>query len=266
MTVSSNCWAELDRGQGRSEVDFDKPVRAAVMQPTYLPWCGYFAMIDQVDTFVLLDDVQLSRPSWQTRNRILGPSGEPVWLSMDVARTASTGGVRIVDAVLDDRHGWRRKHLRQVALRYARAPHIDAVMTVLEVGLLGTAGTVGELNSTIIKAVCDFCELTTPIVRSSSLGITGSREGRLVEICRSCEASEYVSPPGSADYLANDNAIRQFNLAGVRITYQAHQCTRYPQGNVSSFVPQLSIVDHLAWLGPLGFRSHIRNETQGPIV
>lgn len=35
----------------------------AIMQPTYLPWLGYFDLIDQADIFILLDDVQLTKRS-----------------------------------------------------------------------------------------------------------------------------------------------------------------------------------------------------------
>jgi len=43
----------------------------SIMQPTYLPWIGYFDLISKSDIFVFLDDVQFSRRSWQQRNRIL---------------------------------------------------------------------------------------------------------------------------------------------------------------------------------------------------
>ncbi|MBT4905971.1 MAG: hypothetical protein HON62_03755, partial [Rhodospirillaceae bacterium] len=34
---------------------------AAIMQPTYLPWIGYFALMDRVDLFVFLNNVQFDR-------------------------------------------------------------------------------------------------------------------------------------------------------------------------------------------------------------
>jgi len=49
---------------------------SAIMQPTFLPWIGYFDLIDQVDLFVFYDDVQLTRRSWQVRNRIKSQNGE----------------------------------------------------------------------------------------------------------------------------------------------------------------------------------------------
>ena len=47
----------------------------AIMQPTYMPWIGYFDLIDQVDKFVFLDDVKLVKQSWHVRNRIKTEQG-----------------------------------------------------------------------------------------------------------------------------------------------------------------------------------------------
>ena len=53
------------------------------MQPTYLPWLGYFALMDRVDCLILLDTVQFARRSWQQRNQIKTANG-PVWLTVPV--------------------------------------------------------------------------------------------------------------------------------------------------------------------------------------
>ena len=51
-----------------------------IMQPAYLPWMGYIDMIDQADLFVLLDTVEVSKQSWQTRNRVVNQAGKVQWL------------------------------------------------------------------------------------------------------------------------------------------------------------------------------------------
>ena len=58
---------------------------AAIMQPTYLPYLGYFQLIAAADVLVFLDDVQFARRTWQQRNRILGAAGE-VMLSVPVQK------------------------------------------------------------------------------------------------------------------------------------------------------------------------------------
>src|SRR3546814_16966306 len=70
----------------------------AIMQPTYLPWIGYFGMIDRADIFVFLDSVQFARRSWQPRNRTKTANG-PLMLTVPVhkkgARDQTIAEVRI---------------------------------------------------------------------------------------------------------------------------------------------------------------------------
>ena len=61
-------------------------MKIAIMQPTYLSWIGYFALIDYVDKFILLDDVQFSYQSWQHRNKILTKSGA-LWLTVPCGKS-----------------------------------------------------------------------------------------------------------------------------------------------------------------------------------
>ena len=58
-------------------------MKVAISQPTYLPWIGYFDLIDQVDAFIFLDSVQFEKQSWQQRNRIKTPKGLQ-WLTVPV--------------------------------------------------------------------------------------------------------------------------------------------------------------------------------------
>ena len=46
-------------------------MRAAIMQPYFLPYAGYFQLITATDRFVLCDDFQYTRHGWMTRNRFL---------------------------------------------------------------------------------------------------------------------------------------------------------------------------------------------------
>ena len=70
--------------------------RAVILQPMYLPWAGYFGLIETADIFVYYDDVQFVRRSWQRRNRIKIPDGDFTWLTVtvekDFAAIRITGG------------------------------------------------------------------------------------------------------------------------------------------------------------------------------
>ena len=70
--------------------------KLAIMQPTYLPWIGYFNLIHKSDIFVFLDSVQLTKRSWQVRNKIKDMSGE-LFLTIPIEKTKHRDELMIRD-------------------------------------------------------------------------------------------------------------------------------------------------------------------------
>lgn len=219
--------------------------RVAIMQPTFLPWLGYFALMQSVDVFVYLDDVQLSRQSWQTRNRLKGPQGE-VMLSLPVARQPAQP--LISDARLADR-GQLQKIRRTIAALLGRAPHFALVEAVLEAGFARADDGLCALNIALIEALSGVAGIRTRRIRSSELGVAGAdRGGRLRQICAALGAATYISPPGSADYLAED---RPFDESGIALEFLDYIHPQYPQFH-PPFLPYMAALDALAHVGGEG--------------
>src|SRR5215470_11267271 len=107
----------------------------AIMQPTYLPWIGYFGLMDRVDTFVYLDSVQFSRRSWQQRNRIRSPQGE-VMLTIPVAKKGLRDQ-KISEVEIIYGPDFPRRHVDILSMNYRRAAHFEAYAPAL-FGLLGS--------------------------------------------------------------------------------------------------------------------------------
>ena len=42
----------------------------SIMQPYYLPFIGYFQLINKVDTFIIFDDVKFEKSGYFTSNKI----------------------------------------------------------------------------------------------------------------------------------------------------------------------------------------------------
>ena len=55
-----------------------------ITQSNYIPWKGYFDLINLVDEFILYDDRQFTRRDWRSRNRIKTAQGA-TWLTIPVA-------------------------------------------------------------------------------------------------------------------------------------------------------------------------------------
>lgn len=218
---------------------------AAIMQPTYLPYLGYFHLIAAADVFVFLDDVQFARRSWQQRNRILGPAGE-VMLTVPVQKTDRDATIRQIE--VSDAEPWREKHLASVRHAYARRPHFPEGMAFLEAELGHPKSRLADLNCGLIEAAARRLGLDTEFVRASTLAVTGERSDHLLSICEAVEATDYLSPMGSAEYMTEDGV---FAAAGFPARFQAFVEVPYPQGH-EPFTPYMAFIDavmNLGWTG-----------------
>jgi WbqC-like protein family len=218
-------------------------MRLAILQPSYLPWLGYFDQIDRVDVFVYYDDVQYDKNGWRNRNRVKGPGG-PVWLTVPVQHTGR-GLQRICDVEIDGQQNWTQKHLRSVAQFYAKAPYRDDYIPGLA-ELLGRPWThLADLDIAINATIIRWLGLGARVVRASTLGIDGGRNERLISICRHFGASHYLSGNAAKAYVD----LEAFAAAGIAVEWQDYEHPSYSQLH-GAFVSHLSIIDLLMNAGP----------------
>lgn len=214
-------------------------MKAVVLQPTYLPWMGYFGMIDVADIFVFYDDVQFSVQSWQQRNRIRSTNRDWMWLSVPVIHKF---GQMINEVRIDNSGNWRKKHWSAVCQNYAKAPYFREYEHVIG-GLFEEEWTsLSELNVTAIERLTRLVGVHTPtFARSSDIeGIDGSRTDRLLLVLEQVHADEYVSGPGARDYLE----VEKFRERGIRLYWYDFRHPVYPQTR-DDFMPYLSAIDLL---------------------
>ena len=216
----------------------------AIHQPNYIPWLGYFYKIAHCDMFVLLDDAQYTKNSFINRNRIKTPTGEQ-WLTIPV-RTAGRFGGAISQITTELSQRWPAKHLNSLHANYRRAPYFEEVIALLEpVYRTVTQDTLlANFNGALIQVVATYMGVTTPIVRSSELGVETQSTERLVDITQTLAASEYLSGKGGMTY--QDETM--FAEHGIRLTYSDYASEPYPQ-LWSEFLPGMSVIDALMNMG-----------------
>jgi len=200
---------------------------AAVMQPTYLPWLGYLDLLDQVDTFVLLDTVQFDYRSWQHRNRIPGPGGEPTWLSVPV--TKATRRAPITEVEIAGGGEFPDRHVNLLRERYRDTPDADALTEVTALLEASGSGLLVDLTIPLLAWLAGRFGITTPIVRASALPGTGRRSELLASLTAAVGANAYVSPPGSLDYLADDHD--DFDERSIEVLVHHYDHPAYDQGD-----------------------------------
>jgi WbqC-like protein family len=200
-------------------------VKIAIAQPTYLPWLGYFDLLDQADQFVLLDSVQFEKRSWQQRNRIKTPTGLQ-WLTVPVISRGKREQ-RIVDAKIGEEF-WL-DHLRSIEMNYRRAPFFNryygAVGDVLRSAASGSS--LATLTISLLRWFASVMDIRTPTLRSSELPTHGRRTDLLAEICGSLGATNYLSPLGSAEYLVKELPVMKER--GIEVAFQHYEHPVYRQ-------------------------------------
>ena len=214
-------------------------MKLAISQPTYLPWIGYLDIIDQVDVFVALDNVQYAKRSWQQRNRIKTATGLH-WLTVPVKSQGRFE--QRIDQVEIINPLFVRDHLRAMEHAYRRSPFFDRYFGELQRQLSETTCPpyLADLNIRLLKWIMEVLGVRVPVIRASALQLTGKRTELLVNICKTLGARQYLSALGSAAYLLDERQI--FTAAGIEVKFQNFEHPVYPQV-FTPFEPLATVLD-----------------------
>src|ERR1700722_1414573 len=96
--------------------------KVAILQSNYIPWKGYFDVINMVDEFVLFDSAQYTRRDWRNRNRIKTRTG-PAWLTIPVVVKGRY--LQAINETEIEDSSWAEHHWKTIIHNYARATHFE---------------------------------------------------------------------------------------------------------------------------------------------
>lgn len=220
------------------------PKRVAILQSNYIPWKGYFDIINDVDDFVFLDDVQYTRQDWRNRNRIKTRDGV-AWLTIPVG----TGiGRRICDVPLP-RNDWARRHWTRIRDAYRDAPYFQEYgPPIEELYLDHRCSSLSELNQRFVRTIAHVLGITTRFHDSRNVRPVDGEDAshRLLSILRAHQAAVYVSGPSARTYL--DAAL--LTGSGVTVEWKSYEgYPEYPQLH-PPFAHDVTVLDLLFNTGP----------------
>jgi hypothetical protein len=230
-------------------------VRAVVLQSSYLPWKGYFDLIQCADVFVYYDEVQYTKNDWRNRNRVCSKNGAH-WLTIPISRDAVK--LKISDVRLPDPR-WQAAHFKTLYHDYRSARCFHQIEPLLHDFFQARTWTMlSELNRYCIESIARVLGITTRFHDSRSLQLSGDRVVRLVSVLQQIGATEYLTGPRARAYLGGSEWL--FEQAGIRLMFKSYE--GYPEYSQlhAPFEPAVSVLDVLANVELSDCRRYITGE------
>ena len=218
---------------------------AAILQPSYIPWRGYFDQIRLADLFIFYDDVQYDKHGWRNRNQIKTIQGKK-WLTIPVHSAGVTQGISIKDIKIDWTQRWPQHHLRSLTSAYNKAPFFRRYLSLLEGFYARHDESIADFTiETTIALARELGIQHTRFLRSSELdGIAGEKTERLIQILKRVGASHYISGPSARDYIDDE----KFSQAGIVLEFMEYKYPEYTQ-LYPPYDPQVSVLDLMFMTG-----------------
>jgi hypothetical protein len=209
---------------------------AVILQPSYLPWLGFFEQMYRSDIFVIYDDVQYDKGGWRNRNRIKTAHG-PLWLTVPVHIKM---GMLIKDVRINNHINWAKKHLKSIYNWYHKANFFEEYFPYFEAILSKKWEFLVDLDLELISLINKLLGIKRKIILSSSLKVQGDRIQRLLKILKLIGADIFYEGASGKNYIREED----FEKEGIKVIFQDYQHPVYPQ-LYDKFVPYLSVIDLL---------------------
>jgi hypothetical protein len=220
----------------------------AMVQSNYIPWKGYFDMINMADLFVFYDDVAFTKDDWRNRNRIKTKDGLQ-WLTVPCG--PPRGRLICEVEIRDD--GWQHKHWSRIQHAYARARYYDLYRERFEERYLGRRWrTLSELNQELIQWIAHgLLGIDTEFGDSRDYAIAPdkTRESRWIEILQRIGTDRFIIGPSARNYLDPPKEA-EVARAGIELVWMDY--SNYPEyGQLfPPFAHEVSIIDLIFNEGP----------------
>jgi hypothetical protein len=214
-----------------------------IVQSNYIPWRGYFDLINSADETILYDDMQYTRRDWRNRNTIKTSQGLK-WLTIPV-QAKGKYLQKIKDTVVADPN-WASDHWRSIVHNYSGARHFSRYAKTFEDLYSTDEHLLSQINYQFITAICRILGIKTLLSWSMSYLLSGEKTERLVNLCKQAEATEYLSGPAARAYIDE----QMFADQGIRLRYIDYADYPEYQQLYPPFEPQVSIMDLIFNEGP----------------
>lgn len=201
-------------------------MNVVILQPSYIPWRGYFDQIRRADLFIFYDDIQYDKHGWRNRNQIKTHQGKQ-WLTIPVNSKGVTSGIPIKDVRIDWSKPWAKSHLKSLTISYSKSPHFKSYLPLLESMFERKDEMLADFTiETSILLARELGFTSTRFMRSSELSnVDGQKTDRVINVLKQVGATHYLCGPSASSYMEPE----KFASAGISFEYMQYHYPEYPQ-------------------------------------
>lgn len=212
-------------------------MKIAIMQPYLFPYIGYFQLINTVDKFVVLDDVNYIKKGWINRNRILVNNLEYLFT---VPVKEASQNKKINELFLLEENKWKTKLIKTLENSYKKAPFYKGTISLLYNLIHSNELNLSKYILNSLDQLNKYLGITTEIVSSSSIYENSflKAQDRIIDICRKENADVYLNAIGGMDLYSAEEFVKE----GFELKFIKPLKVEYLQFD-KHFVPWLSIID-----------------------
>lgn len=227
-------------------------MKVAIHQPNYLPYIGYFQKMAEADIFVLLDTVQLSKPSYTQRVKIRTKDAW-IWLTIPIEKSNNFKMIHEIRLPGDSK--WKIKHKNSIEKNYSKSPFFDK--NFIDFYYTLSLDNLSDFNEAGIRYLQEKFNIKTKLVRASDLNLDEelASSDLLIEIVKRTGGSTYLSGPSGKQYLDKETFFEN----NIHIEFFEPEIQQYPQ-RWPGFQPFMSAIDVLFNLNAEKGREYIDTE------
>lgn len=208
-----------------------------IMQPYFIPYIGYWQLLNAVDQYVIYDDVNYIKGGWINRNKIL-INGTPKYFNIPMLGASPNKLINEVEVNHDE--NILNKNLRVIEAAYGKAPFFNDVFPLIKEMLKCEEDNIASYIATSTAIICTYLDIRTRLIMSSDLDKDNTLAGqdKVLEICRILGATDYYNAIGGRELYS----FTEFEKRGIKLHFLRRNEIRYRQFG-DQFYPDLSIVD-----------------------
>lgn len=209
-------------------------MKLAIMQPYFLPYIGYWQLINAVDTFVIFDDVNFIKKGYINRNSILA-GGKPQQFTLELIGASQNKLINEIEVGNNS-----KKLLKTIEMSYKKSPYFDAIFPIIEDILNYEEKNLAKFIAGSLEKISSYLDIDTKFIYSSDIkkDNTLKAQDKILDICKKLDASSYINAIGGQELYDN----KKFEEQNIQLNFLNAEIVKYKQFK-NDFIPYLSILD-----------------------